>query len=165
MHIPSIALVVSAVAATTMSTHAYEPIMTTPDQLVVIHPDTADDIVLATGEQTDGQFGMIILGGVTGDGPGDDIGHSTSGETFYVLEGQFRFNVGDKVIEGGPGTFVSVPPKTRHGIKWLSDGRVLVTYSPPGYEHFFMEWAKRGIRPGPDLGKLETEFGLMRMPK
>jgi quercetin dioxygenase-like cupin family protein len=164
MKVRSAIALACVLAAATGPVLAYDPIMTTPDKQLVIHPDTADDVVLATGEQTGGQFGMIILGGVTGDGPGDNIAHSKSGETFYVIEGQFRFSVGDKVIEGGPGTFVSVPPMTKHGIKWLSNGRVLVTYTPPGYEHFFMEWAKLGIHPGPDLGALETDFGLKRMP-
>ena len=133
MHIPSIALVVSAMAATTMSTHAYEPIMTTPDQLVVIHPDTADDIVLATGEQTDGQFGMIILGGVTGDGPGDDIGHSTSGETFYVLEGELEHIVNGQSIKLGVGMIGSVrpPDKVRHKTG-PSGARALVIWAPLG---------------------------------
>ena len=141
---------------------AYEPIISAADAHTLIHPSGVTDEVLATGEQTDGQFSMIVLGGAKGAGPCKYIAHAKSAETFYVLEGQVRFFVNDKTIEGGPGTFVSVPATVRHGLEWLSDARILVTYSPPGYEHFFMDWDSKGLQPGPELGALEAHYGLTR---
>jgi quercetin dioxygenase-like cupin family protein len=80
-----------------------------------------------------------------------------------VLEGTYEITLGDKTFEGGPGTFVATPAKTPHNIHLKSGpGRFLTIFSPGGYEHFFMDWEKMNLTPGPDLGKLENQYGLTR---
>ncbi len=40
--------------------------------------------------------------------------HGTHEELFYVLEGEFDFFLGDRVVRLGPGAFVAVPPGARY---------------------------------------------------
>lgn len=141
---------------------AYEPIISLPGEHQLIHPSGVTDEVLATREQTDGQFGMVIISGPPGSGPGPSITHHRGSETWYVLEGTFEFHVRDKVFESGPGTFISVDSETPHGFIAKTDGKILVTFQPGGYEHFFIDWDKLGLQPGPELGKLEESYGLTR---
>lgn len=157
----------TAIAATllglgTLPAHAYEPIISLPGEHRLIHPSGVTDEVLATREQTDGEFGMIILSGPAGSGPGPSITHHRGSETWYVLEGTFEFHVSDKVFESGPGTFISVDSETSHGFIAKTDGKILVTFQPGGYENFFIDWDKLGLQPGPELGKLEESYGLTR---
>jgi mannose-6-phosphate isomerase-like protein (cupin superfamily) len=142
---------------------AFDPVVVTPDSYVTIHPNGVTDYVLATKEQTGGQFGAIILGDTKGGGgPGPAIVHTNETEIWYVLEGTFEFHVGAKVFEGGPGTFVAVDAGQPHGFITKSAGKLLTIFSPGGYEHFFMDWEKQNLTPGPDLGKLEESYGVTR---
>jgi quercetin dioxygenase-like cupin family protein len=69
--------------------------------------------------------------------------HRVQEETFYVLEGECEWQIGDKLIRANPGTFVFIPPGIPHNIANASDrpARVLMTVSPPGHEHYFEELA------------------------
>jgi mannose-6-phosphate isomerase-like protein (cupin superfamily) len=149
-----------ALAATTVVANAFEPFYSIGGQHQVIHPSGANDEILAMQEQTDGQLGIVTL---DGDGPGANIVHASRAEYWYVLEGTYEFTLGDKKFEGGPGTFVATPAKTPHNIHLKSGpGRFLVIFSPGGYEHFFMDWEKQKLSPGPELGALENQHGLTR---
>jgi mannose-6-phosphate isomerase-like protein (cupin superfamily) len=145
------------------SAFAFESIISLPSEQVTIHPNGNPDQVLATREQTDGQLGVIILSDSGPDGgPGPAIVQGRGAELWYVLEGTYVFHVGDKVVEGGPGTFVAVDAGQPHGFTTKTAGRLLTIYSPGGYEHFFIDWDKLGLKEGPDLGKLENDYGVTR---
>ena len=79
-----------------------------------------------------------------------------------MLEGNYEFHIGEKVVDGGAGTFLAFDAGTSHGYISKGPGKILVIYSPAGYEHFFMDWDKLGLKPGPDLGKLENQYGVTR---
>ena len=70
--------------------------------------------------------------------------HRVQEETFYVLEGECEWHVGDKTIRATPGTYLFIPPGVPHNITNVSEkpARVLMTVSPPGHEHYFEELAK-----------------------
>ena len=71
--------------------------------------------------------------------------HRAMEESFFVLDGDFTFDVGDEEIEAGPGTYVLVPPGTRQLITaGDSGGRCLVLMSPGGNEEMFFELAGLG---------------------
>src|SRR4026207_106178 len=65
--------------------------------------------------------------------------HRTQEETFYVLEGECRWQIGDQTVHAKPGTYVFIPPGVPHNIGNASDkpARMIMTGSPPGPEHHF----------------------------
>jgi quercetin dioxygenase-like cupin family protein len=80
--------------------------------------------------------------------------HRTQEETFYVLEGECEWQIGDRQVHATPGTFVFVPPGVPHNIANASGraARVLMTVSPPGHEHYFEELSRlsaAGAAPDP----------------
>ena len=50
-----------------------------------------------------------------GFGPIDPHVHDDHVDSFYVLEGEVEFTLGDELVRAGPGTFVGAPPGARHG--------------------------------------------------
>ena len=86
----------------TFPSFAFQPIITLQGERPTIHPPGADIEVLASREQTDCQFGIIVINAKPGDGPGPAITNHRGSETWYVLEGQFEFHVADYMFSGGP---------------------------------------------------------------
>ncbi|MBZ9849611.1 cupin domain-containing protein [Mesorhizobium sp. CA14] len=78
--------------------------------------------------------------------------HRVQEETFYLLEGECEWHVGDRTIRATPGTFLFIPPGMPHNITNISEkpARVLMTVSPPGHEHYFEELAELTARGAPD---------------
>ena len=69
--------------------------------------------------------------------------HRVQEETFYLLEGECQWVIGDETVRATPGTYVFIPPGVPHNIRNLTaaPARVLMTVSPPGHEHYFEELA------------------------
>jgi quercetin dioxygenase-like cupin family protein len=78
--------------------------------------------------------------------------HRVQEETFYLLEGECEWHVGDRRIRATPGTFLFIPPGAPHNITNVSEkpARVLMTVSPPGHEHYFEELAELAAHGTPD---------------
>lgn len=78
--------------------------------------------------------------------------HRVQEETFYMLDGECEWHVGDEVVRATPGTFLFIPPGVPHNITNTSEkaARVLMTVSPPGHEHYFEELAKLTASGPPD---------------
>lgn len=81
--------------------------------------------------------------------------HRVQEETFFVLEGECQWQIGEESVRATPGTFVFIPPGVPHNIGNASDkpAKMIMTVSPPGHEHYFEELAKlaaQGTRPDPD---------------
>lgn len=70
--------------------------------------------------------------------------HRVQEETFYVLEGECDWQVGNERVRATPGTYLFLPPGVPHNIGNASDknARVLMTVSPPGHERYFEELAE-----------------------
>ena len=93
--------------------------------------------------------------------------HRVQEETFYVLEGECEWQVGDQLVRAKPGTYLFIPPGVPHNIANGSDkpARMLMTVSPPGHEHYFEELAKlaaSGSRPDANViaelrGRYDTD--------
>lgn len=141
---------------------AFDPIVVIDGQARVIHPGGGTQEVLATRAGTDGKFGATTTSDPANSGPGSSIVHANEVEIWYVLEGQYTFYVGGKTYEGGPGTFVAVDAGQPHEYVTKTPGKLLMMWSPGGFEQFFMDWDKQGLKPGPDLGKLEASYGVTR---
>ena len=95
-------------------------------------------IMLATAEDTNGEYSCIEQLIPRGAGPGPHI-HELADETFYIMEGEMTFFVDDKPIRGIAGSFVAIPRGTKHAFKVDSETvRLLNTYVPAGFEHALM---------------------------
>jgi len=90
--------------------------------------------------------------------------HRVQEETFYVLEGECEWQVGDQLVHASPGTYVFIPPGVPHNIANASDkpARMIMTVSPPGHEQYFEELVKLVTRNGPPdagaISKLRARF-------
>lgn len=163
MYLMSVIGASALLAVVTVQAGAFEPIVSMPGADREIYPNGVTADVLATKEQTDGQFGAIVLrSNGPKDGPGPAIVNSKNAEAWYVLDGVYEFHIGDKVFEGGQGTFVVADKGQAHGFISKTAGSILTIYAPAGYEHFFIDWDKQKLTPGPDLGKLEQSYGVTR---
>src|SRR5258705_12844627 len=92
---------------------------------------------LATGEDTQGQFALTEQIARKGNVPPRHI-HHREDETFYVIEGEMTFSIGDRTIKATPGTIVFAPRDVAHSFTIDSEQvRILVQLSPAGGEGFF----------------------------
>ena len=65
--------------------------------------------------------------------------HLDLDEFFYVVDGIFRFTCGDMEMEADAGSFLMVPRRTAHVFTAVTEGKVLVMWSPGGLEQMFLE--------------------------
>jgi quercetin dioxygenase-like cupin family protein len=89
--------------------------------------------------------------------------HRVQEETFYLLEGECEWQVGEKLIRATPRTYLFIPPGVPHNITNVSEkpARVLMTVSPPGHERYFEELAKLAAHGSPDpdaLARLRDRY-------
>jgi len=112
-----------------------------PNSLISVLGEIMDFKV--TGEETAGSFCVIELTAYPHNGPSPHI-HHREDESFYVLDGNFSFLLGDRTIEAGPGFFCRVPKGTVHRYDNVGTkpGKVLVILTPAGFEKFFAEIGK-----------------------
>jgi quercetin 2,3-dioxygenase len=96
--------------------------------------------VLLSGDETEGQFGVVVS-----ESPAGDVipthAHDRTHETFYVIEGRVRLFFQD--VEGQkqsrlltPGDFGFVPAGYAHAYQIVEDARMMGTLSG-GFERFF----------------------------
>lgn len=94
--------------------------------------------MLATAEDTNGAYSCIEQLIPQGPSAGPHI-HEVAQETFYILEGEATFFVEDQPIKGTAGSFVSIPPNTKHAFQVDSETvRLINTYVPAGFEYVIM---------------------------
>ena len=101
-------------------------------------------------------------------GPGDGSPlhtHEAQDESWYVLEGELRFKLGDTMQAAPAGSFVFVPRGTVHAFQNVGPGpaRILVIFTPAGMEPFFERFAElpkdEPIDPGV-FARLGSEMGM-----
>jgi len=96
--------------------------------------------LLATSTQTGGKLGIFRQTIAPGSGPPTHL-HQMEIEFTYVVSGQFKFKVGDRVVSAPVGTFIFVPPNTLHTFKNIgtNPGVLLFGVTPGGFEKMFAE--------------------------
>jgi uncharacterized cupin superfamily protein len=67
--------------------------------------------------------------------------HSREDEFFYVLEGEYLFEIDDRHMDAGPGSCVFAPRGTAHTFEntGATPGRMLVIVQPAGLDVFFAD--------------------------
>ena len=95
---------------------------------------------MATGDDTDGKYAMFEAVVRPGGGPPPHI-HSREEESFYVLEGEITFQVGDDRFVAKAGTFANMPVGSLHSFRNDTDklARMIISVAPAGLEKMFLE--------------------------
>lgn len=154
------AAVLCALAIAASPALAFDPIISIAGQVPVIHPGGGTQQLLATGAQTGGQFSAIVDVQKAGSDTGGPMIHAKETEIWYVVEGSYEFNIGGKAVQGGPGTLIAVDAGQPHSFKAKTDGKLLMIWTPGGFEQFFMDWDKQGKAFGPDIGAQAASYGV-----
>jgi quercetin dioxygenase-like cupin family protein len=99
--------------------------------------------VLASDEQTGGVYALSEIRVSPNNGPPPHV-HSRDDESFFVLEGEVTFQIGDETIVAKPGSFLQGPRGIPHTFRntGKSPARMLVYITPAGFENFVKEFAQ-----------------------
>jgi uncharacterized RmlC-like cupin family protein len=89
--------------------------------------------------------------------------HQDLDETFYVLEGQVKFQVGDEILYLNPGDHLFAPRKVPHA--WVCNSeepaKILITSQPAGkMEEFFITLSELKTLTPEISGKLYQEHEM-----
>jgi mannose-6-phosphate isomerase-like protein (cupin superfamily) len=49
--------------------------------------------------------------------------HSDKVDSFFILEGELEFTIGEETVRAGPGSYVAAPPGVRHAFRNPGPGR------------------------------------------
>lgn len=96
--------------------------------------------VKISGKDTDGGLSVFEQTSLSqGRGTPSHI-HHTQDETFYVIEGSYKFKVGDDKYDLTAGDSIFLPREVAHAWTQVSEkGRMIVTFQPAGkMERFFL---------------------------
>lgn len=95
---------------------------------------------LAVSDDTEGQYAMWEAVVPPGGGPPPHI-HSREEESFYVLEGEITFQIGEERLVAQPGTFANMPVGSLHSFKNETGkpAKMLISVAPAGLEEMFFE--------------------------
>jgi mannose-6-phosphate isomerase-like protein (cupin superfamily) len=95
-----------------------------------------------------GTVSVLELVMEAGQGPARHV-HGREHEMWFVLEGEFRFLLGDAVVHEGAGGLAFGPRGVAHTFQNTGDGtgRLLVITGPSGLEDFFLEYDRMADGP------------------
>lgn len=69
--------------------------------------------------------------------------HKLEDESFYMIDGEIDFHVGDERFTVGPGEFILLPKNIPHHFNLISEtAKALLHISPAGFEVFFQEFGR-----------------------
>jgi quercetin dioxygenase-like cupin family protein len=132
--------------------------------------------ILATGEETGGVYTLAESRVLPGGGPPPHI-HQREDESFFILEGEVTFRLGDQRIVAKAGSVIQAPRGIPHAFRNESDApaKMLIHVTPPGFERFLAEFATPVASfdspPAPvtpaDIGKLlavASKYGIEILP-
>lgn len=106
---------------------------------------------LATGAETNGEFGLYRWNFAPGRSGPDPHFHRTITESFYVLEGTVSLYDGRRWVDGHPGDFLRVPQGGIHAFRNESGATasMLLLFTPGAPREEYFEWLDeigRGLR-------------------
>jgi quercetin dioxygenase-like cupin family protein len=96
--------------------------------------------ILARAGSTDGTFSLVEVIEEPGSAAPLHVHHGEA-EAFYVLEGTIELTCGHDVVTATEGDFVYAPKDVPHKYAVVGErsARVLLLFSRPGFESFFVE--------------------------
>ena len=137
--------------------------MSSPDQYSHLLPDSGH-AVRARGDlyifkvraaQTDGHYSMFEARNLPGGGVPPHY-HTKDEESFYVLEGTYAFQVGDRTLTASQGECLHIPRPLPHAFQNVGEGpgRLLVVVSPGGNHETYFDDAWESA---PSIGELPSQ--------
>lgn len=122
----------------------------------IVIPSRGHGTVKLGSSASGGSLSVIELVLEPGEGPGVHV-HSREHELWYVLEGEFRFLLGDDLVHEPAGGLAFGPRGTPHAFQNAGPGagRLLVITTPSGLEGFFLEYERQAAGPH-DVHALEA---------
>ena len=128
-----------------------------------------DQIVIkVTANDTNGAMTVLETTVPAGAGPPRHM-HTRESETFYVLDGDFEFEIDGDKITAGVGAFLVAPPNLPHSFRNITDrpGRLLIVCQPGGFESFIEAFAELPTDQPPDMAKMAqigSDHGVSFLP-
>ncbi|MCC5633252.1 cupin domain-containing protein [Nostoc sphaeroides CHAB 2801] len=110
---------------------------------------------IQTGEETGGQYDLFDAYIPPNVGTTPHI-HLEQDEGFYIVDGEVKFQLNDKIIIATPGTFVNVPKDTIHAYRNLEaiPARMIIQGVPSGLDKLIEDTS----RPGTDISAAFPAF-------
>ena len=111
---------------------------------------TFSTVVALRGDQTDGAI-SVVENTVPAQWDGPPLHHHEFDETFYVLDGELTFQVGNELFTAGPGALALAPGGVAHTLANLTDApaRYLLLCTPAGFEGYFARVAAQAAGEDP----------------
>ena len=96
--------------------------------------------VLAGADSTDGCFSLVEVTEQPGSAAPLHV-HHREAEAFYILEGTIELTCGEDTVTATAGDFAYAPKDVPHKYRVVGEqtARVLLLFSRPGFESFFLE--------------------------
>jgi quercetin dioxygenase-like cupin family protein len=140
-----------------------QPLVLSAEEGVILRTQV-QRLVKASVNDTDNALSFTVVSiGEGFQGPPRHL-HRRHAESFYVLQGSFRFALGDDerlVHEGG---FVFVPPMTPHAFVSADGrgGRMIEIFSPADFEGYFEAIARimAGGGSRSDIATAQSKYGM-----
>lgn len=118
--------------------------------------------IKATGKETGGRYTLVEVLEPEGEEAPLHV-HHREDESFWILEGELTFEVGEETIKASPGSFVFGPKGVPH--RYTVDSgpaRLLFILSPAGFEEFIYATSEpaqeRTLPPPPEGPPDEAEM-------
>lgn len=113
-----------------------------------ILPTKGHGLVKLDATATDGGLSAFELVLEPGEGPGEHV-HTREHELWYVLEGEFRFLLGEQLVRQPAGGLAFGPRGLSHTFQNIGStrGRLLVITAQAGLESFFLEYDRLASGP------------------
>ncbi len=116
-----------------------------------------------SGRDTEGDVAVFEQTGLTPKGGPPLHIHPAQDEWFYVIEGEYRFQVGDDKYSLQPGDTIFLPRNVPHAFIQLSQkGRMIVSYLPAGKMEAFFEVTDKWAAPPSkeEIAKVFSDHGM-----
>jgi quercetin dioxygenase-like cupin family protein len=94
-----------------------------------------------------------------GGGPPPHV-HSREEESFYILEGEITFQIGDQRLIAKAGTFANMPVGVWHSFRNETDkqARMIISVAPAGLEEMFIEAGQQVLPDGTTAKPSKEDF-------
>ncbi len=111
-----------------------------------------NDIKIST-DDTEGQLSVLEYTGHAKGGPPLHF-HNNQDEIFYILEGEYKFQVGDEKYLMNEGDTIFLPRQIPHSFAQISEkGKMLFFFQPSGdMENYFRKTGSLKSMPTPEEG-------------